>query len=182
MEPCRDGSLLAAAVRMSRTSRDFVTYGYHWAVSVNIRVSFEAGVPVVRLDGGFDGAGASVFDARMSALDTDAVHWVIDVSGVSPATLGFVTLAHTQDTHPGVYAAGVTVDPLATATTIDPEKRLEALPGQLGLPSGRRVVGGELNLRNVLVDARDNLSISPRRGPEMPALISPAWKRSSSSR
>jgi hypothetical protein len=115
MEPCRDGSLLAAAVRMSRTSRDFVTYGYHWAVSVNIRVSFEAGVAVV-------------------TLDTDAVHWVIDVSGVSPATLGFVTLAHTQDTHPGVYAAGVAVDRLATATTIDYEKRLEALPGSLDFP------------------------------------------------
>src|SRR5262245_17924423 len=52
------------------------------AAFMEIRVSFEAGVPVVTLDGRFDGAGAIGFDAQMAALDTEAVHWVIDLSGV----------------------------------------------------------------------------------------------------
>src|SRR5262245_4176868 len=49
---------------------------------MEIRVSFEAGVPVVTLNGRFDGAGAIGFDAQMAALDTEAVHWVIELSGV----------------------------------------------------------------------------------------------------
>src|SRR5215471_13902406 len=49
---------------------------------MDIRVSFEAGIPFLTLDGRFDGAGAIVFDEQMSALDTDAVHWVIDLAGV----------------------------------------------------------------------------------------------------
>jgi anti-anti-sigma factor len=60
---------------------------------MDIRVSFEAGLPVVTLDGRFDGAGAIAFDAQMLALDTDAVHWVIDVSGVCYlASLGIGSL------------------------------------------------------------------------------------------
>jgi anti-sigma B factor antagonist len=49
---------------------------------MDIGVSFEAGIPVLTLEGRFDGAGAIVFDEQISALDTDAVQWVIDLSGV----------------------------------------------------------------------------------------------------
>jgi anti-anti-sigma factor len=49
---------------------------------VNIDVSFVDGVPVLRLEGRFDGVGAVAFDERTGALDTAVVHWVIDVSGL----------------------------------------------------------------------------------------------------
>src|SRR5262245_21014665 len=49
---------------------------------MTIGVSFEGSIPVLTLEGRFDGAGALVFDEQTSALDTDMVQWVIDMSGV----------------------------------------------------------------------------------------------------
>src|SRR5262245_61967762 len=49
---------------------------------MEIGVSFEAGIPVLTLKGRLDGEGAIEFDEQVSALHTDAVQWVIDMSGV----------------------------------------------------------------------------------------------------
>ena len=108
-------------------------------------------------------------DRRAGGLERvfifDALDELFDrvVAAPAPTTLGFVALAHTQDKHPGLYAAGVAFDPLTTAITIDPEKRLEAMPGQLGLPSGRRVVGAAVTLANSTSLRR--LERRPRRAP-----------------
>ena len=116
---------------------------------------------------GLSGAPAAVVELEGSNAFSlfDVLDEIFDrvVDSPAPATLGFVALAHTQDTHPGLYAAGVAFDPLTAPTTIDPEKRLEALPGQLGLPSGRRVVGGAVTLAHRpacdgSTDIRDALS------------------------
>ena len=50
---------------------------------MDIAVSFGAGVPVLTLTGRFDGAAAVIFDEQTGALETGAVHWVIDFAGVS---------------------------------------------------------------------------------------------------
>ena len=50
---------------------------------MDIAVSYGAGVPLLTLAGRFDGTAAVVFDERTAALETDAVHWVIDFSQVS---------------------------------------------------------------------------------------------------
>ena len=49
---------------------------------MEIGISFEAGIPVLTLEGRLDGKGAIEFDEQVSALHTDAVQWVIDLSGV----------------------------------------------------------------------------------------------------
>ena len=49
---------------------------------MEIGISFEAGIPVLTLEGSLDGKGAIEFDEQVSALHTDAVQWVIDLSGV----------------------------------------------------------------------------------------------------
>jgi anti-sigma B factor antagonist len=49
---------------------------------MEIGVSFEAGIPVLALEGPLDGPGAIEFDEQVSALHTGAVQWVIDLSGV----------------------------------------------------------------------------------------------------
>jgi anti-anti-sigma factor len=116
---------------------------------------------------GLSGAPAAIVELEGSNAFSifDVLDEIFDrvVDSPAPATLGFVALAHTQGTHPGLYAAGVAFNPLTTSTTIDPEKRLEALPGQLGLPSGRRVVGGAVTLAHRpafdgSTDIRDALS------------------------
>jgi anti-anti-sigma factor len=53
------------------------------AFSMDIAVSLGAGVPVLTLAGRFDGAAAVVFDEQAAALETDAVHWVVDLTAVS---------------------------------------------------------------------------------------------------
>jgi len=58
-----------------------------------------------------------------------------------PVAIGFVALARTTGAQPGVYAAGIVFDPLKTGATLDPGRRLEAAPAQLGLKSGRRAAG-----------------------------------------
>ena len=50
---------------------------------MDIAVSYDAGIPILTLAGRFDGSAAAIFDAHTAALETDAVHWVIDFSQVS---------------------------------------------------------------------------------------------------
>src|SRR5262245_26388951 len=49
---------------------------------MDIGVSFEAGIPVMTLKGRLDGTGAIVLDEQVSRLETGAVQWVLDLSGV----------------------------------------------------------------------------------------------------
>src|SRR5262245_17890024 len=49
---------------------------------MDIGISFEDGIPVLALEGRLDAEGATQFDEQVSALHTDAVQWVIDLSGV----------------------------------------------------------------------------------------------------
>ena len=99
---------------------------------------------------GLSGTPAAVVELESSNAFSlfDTLDELFDrvVAAPAPKTLGFVALAHTQDKHPGLYAVGVAFDPLTTAMTIDPGKRLEAMPGQLELPSGRRVIGAAVTL------------------------------------
>ena len=62
-----------------------------------------------------------------------------------PAVLGFVMLAHTHGTHPGLFATAIAFDPAHARATIDREMRLDAT-GQTTLPSGRRLAGGAVTL------------------------------------
>jgi anti-anti-sigma factor len=98
---------------------------------------------------GLSGAPAAVVELQgwnaFSLFDTLDELFDRVVAAPAPKTLGFVGLAHTQDKHPGLYVAGVAFDPLTTATTIE-GKLLEAMPGQLELPSGRRVIGAPVTL------------------------------------
>jgi anti-anti-sigma factor len=64
----------------------------------------------------------------------------------APAVLGFVTLAHTTGTQPGLFATAIAFDPAHARATIDREMRLDA-DGQTTLPSGRRLAGGAVTLR-----------------------------------
>jgi anti-anti-sigma factor len=50
---------------------------------MDIAIAFDAGVPVLTLNGRFDGAAAIVFDEQAGALATDTGHWVLDLTGVS---------------------------------------------------------------------------------------------------
>ena len=50
---------------------------------MDIAVSSDAGIPVLTLAGRFDGSAAAIFDAQTAALETDAMHWVIDFTHVS---------------------------------------------------------------------------------------------------
>ena len=51
---------------------------------MEIGVSLEAGIPVLTIEGRFDGTGAAAFDEKVSALDTnDVTQWVIDLSRVA---------------------------------------------------------------------------------------------------
>ena len=52
-------------------------------ITMDIAVSFGAGIPVLTLSGRFDGAAAAVFDDQTGVLHTDTPHWVIDFAGVS---------------------------------------------------------------------------------------------------
>ena len=96
-----------------------------------------APVAVVELE---DSSGFSLFDAVDDLFDGV-------VSSPAPPVLGFVALAQTPGHVPGVWhVAGVVLDPSAAASTIDPETRLDAMPGQLRLASGRHVVGAAVTL------------------------------------
>ena len=99
---------------------------------------------------GLSGSPAAILELEGSNAFSlfDAIDELFN-SVVAPSTramLGFVALAHTRDEHPGLFATGVAFDPLTARTTVDPEERLKALPGQLALASGRQACGAALTL------------------------------------
>jgi hypothetical protein len=131
---------------------DFVAGDASQVVPIGVAAALGlAGAPVaiVELE---DSSAFSLFDA------VDDLFEGVTSSAVPPV-LGFVALAQTRSTCPGLYAAGVAFDPSAAASTIDPENRLDAMPRQLRLASGRRVVGAAVTLEaSPRFDARPDIN------------------------
>src|SRR5262245_48381439 len=49
---------------------------------MDVRISFDAGVPVLTLTGAFDAAGAQRFDEAVPTVDSAARAWVVGLAGV----------------------------------------------------------------------------------------------------
>jgi anti-anti-sigma factor len=77
---------------------------------------------------------------------------VLDALSDGPAghavpVLGVVVLAQTRGTHPGLCVTALVFDPLTARSTVDRDLRLDAMPDQVALPSGRRLAGSAITLR-----------------------------------
>jgi anti-anti-sigma factor len=99
---------------------------------------------------GLPGTAAAIVDLEGSAPFEllDALDELFDraFAPPSPPALGFVVLAHVDHELPGLYAAAIAFDPGRALAGLDPAKRLDAAPGQIGLFSGRRFLGTAVTL------------------------------------
>jgi anti-anti-sigma factor len=100
---------------------------------------------------GLSGAPAAIVELESADGFSlfDALDELFERIGESPvpAVLGFVALGQTRDDRSGVFATAVAYDPSNARATVDREMRLDATPGRITLPSGRRLIGGAVTLK-----------------------------------